>query len=72
MYKERNLKIKIDFWNGMKQFEISNKYKISRTRVRQILNKKFKYCQSQIEDREKCYIQCKHCFNYYKTFKNGK
>ena len=72
MYKERNLNIKKDFWNGMQQKDISTKFKISRTRVRQILNKKFKYCQSQIEDRKKCFVQCEHCFEYYKNLENGK
>jgi hypothetical protein len=30
----------------------------------------FKYCQSNIEDKEKCKIQCDHCKEYFKKLEN--
>lgn len=30
----------------------------------------FKYCQSEIEDKGKCKIQCNHCKEYYKSLEN--
>jgi|GEM_PF-3055032 len=42
--------------------------KINFDEISKILNSflDFKYCQSQIEDKGKCNIQCEHCEEYYK------
>lgn len=42
--------------------------KIKFDEISVILNKlfSFKYCQSEIEDNEKCKLQCEHCKEYYK------